>query len=941
MQAHQSGLGLSKALASAGDNPGIVLRPASMSETPPSRLRSRSILLPWFLLALGVSTLGGLSAITLQSQHAAIGVQEGQRLARQAEAIQMSLSRELQVTDEVLTAVRAELPWFSAQPQGMALLASQLRALERAMGQLRALTLIDTQGRVVASSHPQSASESVLRHQLHTDTDPQQLHTGPWRARPTAGHGVELTKVVHDGQGRISGHLIAELDPQYLSLLLGPALYAPDMQAMLLHGNGMVIHQMPKPEGAVPLNPSQLTESLTTRHLRSGRESSLFEGVISASTEEPSLIAVRNVRPEHSAIDQPLLLLLSRQRKAIHAGWRDSLALDATLLSLVVLCSMLALLRQQRCKRMHQRSLTEQQYARELAEQKLRDQQAGLDQAEEKLRASEARFSRVLEDMRQAVILMEGCSCIAANRTALAMLRIDRLEHLLDSTPKEFSPLFQPDGRPSEEKSAEMLWIASELGSNVFEWELLRGNGEAFMARVLLTVIKQGDKRLLHIVLHDITEQNKAREEIAFLAFHDALTGLPNRVLGREQLQRALITSPGNRAGLAVLHIVVHGLSSVNEAYGQSVGDHLLLSIAMRLGRVLRAQDLLSRRAGASFMAVLPEIDSYPLASEICDQILIRCSGPFGIEGMQIGAMLSIGAAFHPRDAEDADALIRNADTALRQARKAGPGSCFFFEPRMNAALERFVQLRERLRQGLERGEFELRYQPRLTIERQRALSVELSLHWRHDGQIEPLTGELFEVARDSGLIVPIGRWALESACRQAQNWQARGVDLYVSIELSELQCQGGQGERDIHAALDGCQLQADRIELLLPASVIRRHDEATVAMLKRCARRGVRLCLDDYGGGYLNLGYLKRLGVKQFKLELADFMSGGALDWAPLRVLLQAARELGLRTLAGGVEDEAMLQPLRELGCDEVQGRALLPAMTIDELEHWLTTQG
>ena len=925
-----------------GDNPGIVLRFAPMSETPPSRPRSRPVLLPWFVLALSWLTLGGLIALALQAEHSALGMQEGQRLARQAEALQRHLSHELQVTDEMLAAVRAELPSFDTQPGGRALLTRYLRTLDRGLFSVRSLTLVDAKGQVLASSReaPEQEPSRVLPRQLGADADPQRLYMVPSLTNLQGGQGIELIKVVRDAQGRISGNLIAELDPEYLGLPLRSALHAPDMQAMLTHDDGVAIYRTSAAEGRADFDPSHLPESLTARHLRSGRESSLFHGV-TESTQEPGLIALRNVRPERSASDRPLLLLLSRQSEAIYAGWRKQLAIQATLSSLVALCSMLVLLRLQRRERMHEHSLVEQRSARACAEQKLRDQQTGLDQAEAKLRDSEARFSRVLEDMRQAVILMEGRHCIAANRTALAMLRIKRLEHLLESAPMEFSPLFQPDGRPSAEKAAEMLWIASELGSNVFEWELLRGNGEAFMARVLLTVIEQGGKKLLHIVLHDITEQKKAREEIAFLAFHDALTGLPNRILGREQLQRALTGSPGSRPGLAVLHIIVHGLSSVNEAYGQSVGDHLLLSVAMRLGRVLRAQDLLSRRAGDGFMAVLPEIDSYPLVSEICDQILARCCGPFGIEGMQIGATLSIGAAFHPRDAEEADALIRNADMALRQARKAGPGSCFFFEPRMNAALERFMLLREMLRQGLERGEFELRYQPRLNLARQQAIGVEVSLYWRHDDQIEALTDERLEAARDSGLIVPIGRWALASACRQAESWRARGLDIYVSVGLSELQCQGGQGERDIQAALDGCQLEPDRIELLLPASVLRRHDEATVALLERCTRRGMRLCLDGYGGGYLNLAYLKRLGIDKFKFELSDSMSNGALDWAALRFLLQGAQALGLGTAVGGAEDEDTLQQLRALGCDEAQGGALAPALAVDEFERWLAAQG
>lgn len=891
---------------------------------PPSRL----LRTPWVVLSLALLALGGLIAYDLHREHDALDLQESGRLAHQAEAVEVNLARQLQLTVNALDGMRGELSGRSLQaarqPGG---LDQYLQIMQRGMTGVESLSLIDRNGLVLASSRSElldsDLRESELYQRLFASHDPDLLIIGAPTRSPLEGYTLAVAKFVLNAAGRPVGGLIANLNPSYFSILLKSALYAPDMRAGLVHGNGQLFLRIPDRESVTGVNLGTRPLSFVSRHLGSGRKASLEHGRV-ASTGERRVVALRTIVPESSRADKPLVLFLSREIPAIYASWNQNLMLRSALFGAIALASLLGLMLLQRGQLAHERLLAEQNAARAQAEQRLLEQQAGLSQAEEKLRDSQARFASLLEDMRQAVLLFEDGRCIAANRAALAMLRQAGAGELLGRAIAEFSPPNQPDGRDTAEKAAEMAWIASELGSNVFEWMLLRGNGEPFMARVLLTSIRQGDKSLLHAVLQDITEQKMARQEIEFLAFHDELTGLPNRVLGREQLQRALESAAGARTGLVVLHVSLHRLSAINEAYGQSVGDHLLMSVATRLGQVLKPQDLPSRRAGDGFMVVLPEADSYPKVSMLCDTILARCGGPFGIENMQIGCALALGAAFYPRDGEDADTLIRNADLALRQARKAGPDSCYFFEPQMKAASERFAQTREALRRGLERGEFELLYEPRVGLANGKLQGFEARVQWRHDGKAEALRGELLEVANECGLIVPLGRWALQQACRQASAWQQQGYPLYVSVELSLLQCRGGQAERDVQAALRDSQLAPDRLELLLPAGLLRRHDDAGAAMLARCAEQGIRLCLDDYSHGFLNLAYLRQLRIGKLRLDLHASHHAARPDAAQLRLLLQGARELGLETGAIGVESEELLQLLRELGCGEAQGAML-----------------
>ena len=891
---------------------------------PPSRLLQT----PWLVLSLALLALASLIAYDLQREYAALDLQESQRLAHQAEVVEVNLARQLQLTVNALDGARQELNGRQiAATRQQSELSHYLLATQRVMTGVSSLTLFDRDGMVLASSRSElvesPAHDTELQQRLRASQDPDLLHFGAPVMDPQGRYTLGIAKLVLNALGQPVGSLVARLEPDYFSILLRSALYAPDMRAGLVHGKGRLFFRIPDSESVTGVDLGARPSSFVARHLASGRKAGLERGPV-ASTGERRMVALRTIVPESSRTDQPLVIFLSREIPAIYANWDKNLAVRCALFGTIALVSSLGLWLMQRRQLAHEHLLTEQLAAREQAELRLLEQQAGLSQVEEQLRDSQARFSRLLEDIRQAVMLFEDGRCIAANRAALAMLRVARLEQLLGRTTTDFSPPRQPDGRPSAEKCAEMTWIASELGSNVFEWEHVRANGEHFMTRVLLTAIQQGGKPLMHAVLHDITEQKMARQEIEFLAFHDELTGLPNRVLGREQLQRALESAAGTKAGLAVLHISLHRLSAINEAYGQRVGDHLLLSVATRLGQSLGPQDLTSRRAGDGFMAVLPEVDSYLKASSLCDAILAGCSKPFGIEGMQIGCALSLGVAIYPRDGEDADTLMRNADMALRQARKAGPDSCYFFEPQMNAAAERFAQTREALRQGLERGEFRLHYEPRMKLSSGALSGYEARLLWCHDGKIEALTGELLEAAHDSGLIVLLGRWALQQACHRARDWQRQGMASYVSVPLSALQCRGGQAERDVQAALRDSQLEPGRLELLLPASVMRTHDEAAAAMLARCAERGVRLCLDGYGGGYVNLAYLRQLRIDKLRLDMGKSLHAPRLDPAQLRTLLQGARDLGLETGASGVENDEVLELLRELGWGEAQGTVL-----------------
>ena len=564
-------------------------------------------------------------------------------------------------------------------------------------------------------------------------------------------------------------------------------------------------------------------------------------------------------------------------------------------------------------------------------------------QAERQLRESESRFRRLFEDSQQANLLIEDGRFIAVNRAALRMLRLDGPEALIGRSPSELSPPTQPDGRASAEKAAELIRLAHETGSSTFEWQHLRGDGEPFPVRVLVTAIRHHGKDLLHNIWQDLTDQHRAREQIDYLVYHDALTGLANRVLGQEQLAHAVAAASRHHAGLAVLYLDLDKFKYVNDTHGHAVGDRLLKEVASRLRQHLRAEDDLCRLSGDEFMLILPDLhatDPVSQVAAVCDRILTHLDQPYDLGELRLFTSCAIGVAVYPQDGRDAETLMRNADTALLAAKEAAQQSYCFFEPRMQASLTQYVQTRVALRAALERGEFVLHYQPQIDLRSGRPVGLEALLRWQRPGLDLMLPDTFITAAEESGLIVPIGRWVLKEACRQAVAWQAAGwSDLTMAVNLSAVQFRHPQLLADVLTALRESGLEPAHLELELTESLLL-HNAATVQELVATWKAsGIKLAIDDFGTGYSSLSYLKHFKVDKLKID-RSFVIDLCRD-EEARVIVQAmiqiARSLNLRIIAEGVEEAAQVEQLKIMGCDEAQGYLYAKPLPADELERWL----
>jgi len=441
------------------------------------------------------------------------------------------------------------------------------------------------------------------------------------------------------------------------------------------------------------------------------------------------------------------------------------------------------------------------------------------------------------------------------------------------------------------------------------------------------------DDGLLGVVFHDISARKSAESQIEHLAFHDLLTGLPNRRLAEDRLQQAAAQADraGGRAALLILDL--DAFKTINETLGHGAGDTLIRALAARLRDSLREIDTLSRSGGDEFLIVLTNLRGSEIVSTIADKILTRIAEPVEIDGHSLHTTASLGIAIYPDDGEDFATLLKKADTAMYQAKEEGRNGWRFFDERMNRDATASLRLRAGLCQALERGEFDLHYQPQLDLVTGRVIGAEALLRWTHPdlGRVPP--DHFIPLAEESGLIVPIGAWALEQACRQAAAWQKGGLAVGVAVNLSAVQVGRDDLARTVTAALAASGLPPTDLELELTESILIRDAECRLATLSGLKTSGLKLAIDDFGTGYSSLSYLRRFKVDRLKIDRSFVrdLAAAPEDDAIIRAVIQMAHSLGLRVIAEGVETATVLDQLRVLGCDEIQGYLLSPPLPVE----------
>ena len=432
-------------------------------------------------------------------------------------------------------------------------------------------------------------------------------------------------------------------------------------------------------------------------------------------------------------------------------------------------------------------------------------------------------------------------------------------------------------------------------------------------------------------VFRDVSEGRAMALQMLHSAEHDFLTGLPNRMLLKDRLRHAIALAPRHKKQVAVLFLDLDGFKQINDSLGHPVGDKLLQSVASRLVACVRGADTVSRQGGDEFVVLLSEVACPQDVGIMARRILKAVAQAHCINEQDLHVTTSIGAAVFPEDGLDAQTLIKNADTAMYQAKANGRQSYQFFKPAMNVRAVERQSIEESLRRAVERGEFALHYQPKIDLRTGGITGAEALIRWTHPLRGPMAPAHFIPVAEDSGLIVPIGNWVLREACRQAQAWVAAGLpQTTIAVNVSGMEFRGENFLEGVLRILDETGLDPRCLELELTESVLMKHVDTTEAILRRLRAIGVQIAIDDFGTGYSSLSVLSQFPIDVLKID-QSFVKGVASsseDAAITCATIAMARQLGLRVVAEGVEEQGQMDFLREHGCSEYQGFLFSPAV-------------
>ncbi|HMX15334.1 MAG TPA: EAL domain-containing protein [Rhodocyclaceae bacterium] len=441
-------------------------------------------------------------------------------------------------------------------------------------------------------------------------------------------------------------------------------------------------------------------------------------------------------------------------------------------------------------------------------------------------------------------------------------------------------------------------------------------------------------------VARDITERKKAEETISFQAFHDLLTHLPNRNLFRDHLELAMARARRQGSMVGIMFVDLDRFKLVNDTYGHAEGDALLKGFAQRMRNCLRESDTLARQGGDEFTVVLPDL-AYPEdAAVIAEKFFHSLKEPFVIAGQDFRATASVGIAVYPRDGEDADSLIKHADIAMYQVKAKGRNGYQFFTAAMSESYQTRLSMENDLRRALEQKEFELHFQPQVSVSEGRTVGMEALIRWRHPehGLIDP--GSFVNLAEEAGLIRDISDWVLEQACAQLARWrQGAASELRMSVNLSPKDFERSDLVDRVLRQTKEHGIPEGVLEVEITENLLLKDAESVIEKVRRLRQEGIRVSIDDFGTRYSSLNYLRRFPISSLKIDQSFVRSLGEPDGteAIIRAIVSIAEGFGLHLVAEGVENYGQLAALTDMGCDEVQGYLFSRPLPATEAEAWL----
>lgn len=555
--------------------------------------------------------------------------------------------------------------------------------------------------------------------------------------------------------------------------------------------------------------------------------------------------------------------------------------------------------------------------------------------AEEALRQTQSQFQLLVEGVKDyAIYMLDPQGRVVSWNPGAEHIKGYSREEVLG---KHLSCFYTPEAVERGEP-AEQLQLAAEQGRCEVEGWRVRKDGSRFWAATVLTALRDESGRLSGFtkLTRDATGQKKMEEELRRQAMYDGLTGLANRTLLRNRVEHAFSRRERRDEDLAVLLIDLDGFKKVNDTLGHGTGDQLLVQVAARLQQCLRPSDTAARIGGDEFGVLLEDLHDANDAARVAERILEALGLPFDLNDREVRVSASIGVVATPAN-QGAEEAMSNADLAMYTAKQGGKARYALFEPSMHAAAVKRLELEQDLQRALEAGEFDLRYQPILELQDGRIVGVEALLRWHHpkDGLLAP--SAFIDVAEDTGLILPIGRWVLAVACKRARWLQAEWPSepaLSMSVNLSARQFRDPALVHDVTDALEKSGLDAEALTLEVSEAALMQDEEEGCTTLFQLKDLGVRVAVEAFGTGHSSLSRLRHLplDVLSFDKSFIEGLRSGSSDWEFAGSILKMCETLEMDSHVEGIERSEQLSKLRELGCDEGQGYYLSRPLDLDE---------
>jgi diguanylate cyclase (GGDEF)-like protein/PAS domain S-box-containing protein len=565
-------------------------------------------------------------------------------------------------------------------------------------------------------------------------------------------------------------------------------------------------------------------------------------------------------------------------------------------------------------------------------------------EAELALRRSEEQTRLIIDSASQAYIAIDAQGRIIDwNAQAEATFGWGRKEALGEPLEERIIPVAQ---RPAHRAGMARFLATGEgrLVGKRTEVTALHKDGHEFLVELTIWPVGAGEDLQFSALVHDITLRKELEMQLQHQAFHDSLTGLANRALFRDRVAHSLARQARSHSSVSVLFTDLDDFKTVNDSLGHEAGDQLLVAVAERLRAVMRPEDTTARFGGDEFAILLEDTDEQG-TRRAAERILESLRSPFEFHGRQVVMRASIGAAFTSESGTQPDDLLRQADLAMYTAKTSGKGRFAFYEPHMHEAAVTRMELKGDLEQAIANQEFELHYQPIVDLRNGHVTGVEALVRWRHDERGLVLPNEFIPLAEETGLIVPLGRWVIDEACRQLAAWDEAGrlsgprlERLAMWVNLSARQLQEPDFVQLIADDLRSTGVRPERLTLEITESALMSDLEQSTATLHRLRGLGTRLAIDDFGTGYSSLSYLERLPVEVLKIDRSFTAAIGHGRDVPVlvRSIVKLGQTLHMEVLAEGIETAEQLTRLRAIDCRLGQGfyfSQALPAAEVVEL--------